>query len=371
MASSLLLFGIGVPQWDSVIPLDEAKEEAMNTVSRIGLDTAKNVFQVHALDADGRTVTTRRLRRAQVLDWFARLDRASDCLVGIEATGGSHYWGRQLQRLGYRVRLLNPKAVKPYRHGQKNDARDAAAIAEAVAREVISEAPIKSEEQQALLARQSYRRRLVERRTALGNQLRGLLAEFGIVTPQGWKKLKERLAEAAEDADNALPADLRVVLNDGADELRDLERRIAAQDRELARQAHADERSRRLMELDGVGPLTALRLVAICGDGRAWRNGRGFAVSLGVTPRQHSSGDHQRLGAITGHGDTALRTLLVHGARSTLHRAAQGAALDGWTERLRRRRPHNVAAVALAHKRARIAWAMLAHGTPYQPAMTA
>lgn len=340
----------------------------MNTVCRIGLDTAKNVFQVHALDAAGCKVVTRRLRRAQLLEWFARLDRSGDCLVGLEATGGSHHWARELERLGYRVRLLNPQAVKPYRQGQKNDARDAAAIAEAVAREVVSEAPIKSAEQQALLARQGYRRRLVERRTALSNQLRGFLAEFGIAVPQGFKRLKQRLAEATEEADNALPADLRAVLADGAAELRDLDRRIAQQDREIERQARADERCRRLMEIDGIGALTALRLVAICGDGAAWRNGRGFAVSVGVTPAQHSSGEHVRLGAITKQGDVELRTLLVHGSRSTLRR---GEALDAWTERLRRRRPHNVAAVALAHKRARIAWAMLAHGTRYQAPVAA
>lgn len=341
------------------------------TVCRIGLDTAKNVFQVHALDASGRKVTTRRLRRTQVLEWFACLDRSSDCVVGLEATGGSHYWARELQRLGYRVRLLNPKAVKPYRQGQKTDARDAEAIAEAVAREAISEAPVKSEQQQALLARQAYRRRLVERRTALGNQLRGMLAEFGITVGQGFRRLKTRLAEAIEEADNGLPADLRAVLADGDEELRDLDRRIDQQDRELARQARADERSARLMELDGIGPLTALRLVAICGDGLAWRNGRRFAVSVGVTPAQHSSGEHVRLGAITRHGDVELRTLLIHGARSTLRRADHGAPLDPWTERLRQRRPLNVAAVALAHKRARIAWAMLAHGTHYQPPMAA
>ena len=181
----------------------------MNTVCRIGLDTAKNVFQAHTLDASGRKVATRRLRRTQVLAWFARLDRCDECLVGLEATGGSHYWARELQRLGYWVRMLNPQAVKPYRQGQKNDARDASAIAEAVAREVVSEAPIKSEGQQALLTRQGYRRRLVARRTALGNQLRGFLAEFRIVVPQGWSKLKECLAAAAEDGDNALPADVR------------------------------------------------------------------------------------------------------------------------------------------------------------------
>ena len=153
------------------------------------------------------------------------------------------------------------------------------------------------------------------------------------------------------------------MLADGAGELRELERKIAAQDREIARQAHADERCRRLMELDGIGALTALRLVAICGDGTPWRNGLRFAVSVGLTPRQSGSGEHMRLGPITKHGDAELRTLLIHGARSTLRRAG---ALDGWSERLRRRRPHNVAAVALAHKRARIAWAMLAHGTHYQ-----
>lgn len=161
------------------------------------------------------------------------------------------------------------------------------------------------------------------------------------------------------------------MLAEGADELRELDRRIDQQDREHQRQARSDERCRRLMELDGIGALTALRLVAICGDGAPWRNGRAFAVSTGVTPRQHSSGEHVRLGAITKQGDVELRTLLIHGARSTLRRAAQGAPVDPWTERLRRRRPHNVAAVALAHKRARIAWAILAHGTHYQPPIAA
>ncbi len=341
----------------------------MNTVCRIGLDTAKNVFQVHALDASGRTVATRRLRRTQVLEWFARLERSSDCVVGLEATGGSHHWARELKRLGYRVRLLNPQAVKPYRQGQKTDARDAAAIAEAAGRESVSEAPVKSEAQQALLARQSYRRRLVEARTTLGNQLRGILAEFGIAVPQGWKKLRERLADATEDADNGLPADLRAVLADGAEELRDLNARIDQQDREQERQARADERCRRLMELDGIGPLTALRLVAICGDGLAWRNGRWFAVSLGITPRQYSSGEHVRMGAITKRGDKELRALLIHGARSAIRRRDPSTPRGRWLDGLCRRRHENVAAVALAHKQARIAWAMLTHGTRYQAPM--
>lgn len=341
----------------------------MNTVCRIGLDTAKNVFQVHALDASGRKVATRRLRRTQVLDWFARLDRSSDCVVGLEATGGSHYWARELQRLGYRVRLLNPQAVKPYRQGQKTDARDAAAIAEAVARESVSETPVKSEVQQAVLARQSYRRGLVDRRTALGNQLRGILAEFGIVAPQGWKKLKERLAEAMEDGVNGLPADVRALLCEGAEELRALDRRIDEQDREQQRQARADERCRRLMEIDGIGAQTALRLVAICGDARAWSSARAFAVSVGLTPNQHSSGERVRMGGISKRGDTELRTLLVHGARGAIDRRDVSTPRGRWLDGLCRRRHKNVAAVALAHKQARIAWALLRHGTHYRAQM--
>lgn len=339
----------------------------MATVSRIGLDTAKKVLQVHGLDAAGRTVTTRRLRRSQVLAWFARLDRAPACLVGLEATGGSHYWARELRALGYRVRVLNPQAVKPYRQGQKTDARDAAALAEAVGRETVAETPIKSEAQQALLVQQSYRRRLVAQRTALGNQLRGFLLEFGLVTGRGWKALKRRLAEATDADESTLPANLRAVLAEGAAELHELDRRIADHDRRLAAQARADERCRRLMEIPGVGPLTALRLVALCGDGSAWRNGRAFGASLGLTPRQHSSGEQVRMGSITGGGDKEMRTLLIHGGRTTIDRADASTPRGRWLIGLRQRRPRNVAAVALAHKHARIAWAMLAHGTRYHP----
>lgn len=340
----------------------------MDPVSRIGLDTAKNVLQVHAVDAAGRSVTTRRLRRGQVLAWFARLDRREDCVVGLEATGGSHYWARELARLGYRVRILSPQAVKPYRQGQKNDARDAAAICEAVARESVAETPVKSEAQQALLAQQSYRRRLVKQRTALGNQLRGLLSEFGVVVGKGLHRLRRRLPELAEAADNGLPDGLREVLAAGHEELVALDRQIQAWDRRFAAQARADERCRRLMERAGIGPLTALRLVAVCGDGSAWRNGRAFGVSMGLTPRQHSSGEQVRLGSITGYGDRELRTLLIHGSRAAMRHLDDTTPLGRWVNGLQRRRHKNVAAVALAHKNARIAWALLAHGTEYRPA---
>ena len=312
----------------------------MNRVSRIGLDTAKDVFQVHAVDAGGEVVTMRRLRRRQVLDWFARLERVEECLVGLEATGGSHYWARELRSLGYRVRLLNPQAVKPYRHGQKTDARDAAAICEAAGRRAVAEAPVKSAAQQAVLAQQAYRRRLVNQRTALANQLRGLLGEFGVTLGRGLTTLRRRLPALIEDADHALPE----------------------------AQARGDERCRRLMAQPGIGPLSALRLVAICDDGAPWRNGRAFATSQGLTPGQHSSGEQSRIGPITRRGDAELRTLLIHGARSALARLDERTPLGRWALGLQRRRHKNVAAVALAHKNARIAWALLAHGREYEPA---
>lgn len=340
----------------------------MTTVSRIGLDTAKNVLQVHAVDVSGKAVTTRRLRRSQVLEWFARLDRSADCVVGLEATGGSHYWARELKKLGYRVRILNPQAVKPYRQGQKNDARDAAAICEAVARESVAETPIKSAEQQSLLAQQSFRRRLVDQRTTLSNQLRGLLREFGVVVGRGLGRLRRRLPELAEDADNGLADGLRRVLVEGHEELVWLDRQIQAWDRRFAAQAQADERCRRLMEQAGIGPLTALRLVAVCGDGSAWRNGRAFGANLGFAPRQHSSGEQVRLGAMTRQGDKELRTLLIHGSRAAMRHLDDTTPLGRWVGELQRRRHKNVAAVALAHKNARIAWALLAHGTDYRPA---
>ena len=340
----------------------------MNRVSRIGLDTAKDVFQVHAVDAGGEVVTMRRLRRRQVLDWFARLERVEECLVGLEATGGSHYWARELRSLGYRVRLLNPQAVKPYRHGQKTDARDAAAICEAAGRRAVAEAPVKSAAQQAVLAQQAYRRRLVNQRTALANQLRGLLGEFGVTLGRGLTTLRRRLPALIEDADHALPEGVRQVLADGYDELIALEQRIAGWDRRLEAQARGDERCRRLMAQPGIGPLSALRLVAICDDGAPWRNGRAFATSQGLTPGQHSSGEQSRIGPITRRGDAELRTLLIHGARSALARLDERTPLGRWALGLQRRRHKNVAAVALAHKNARIAWALLAHGREYEPA---
>ena len=340
----------------------------MSTVSRIGLDTAKNVLQVHAVDVSGQVVVTRRLRRGQVLEWFARLDRDAECVVGVEATGGSHYWARSLQRLGYEVRILNAQAVKPYRQGQKNDARDAAAICEAVARASVAETPIKSEAQQSLLAEQSYRRRLVNQRTGLGNQLRGLLSEFGVVIGQGLSRLRRRLPELAEDADNGLPDGLRRVLAEGHAELVWLDEQIQSWDRHFAARARADDRARRLMELAGIGPLTALRLIAVCGDGTAWNNGRAFGANLGFAPRQRSSGEQVRLGSMTRHGDRELRTLLIHGARAAMRHLDESTPLGRWVNGLQRRRHRNIAAVALAHKNARIAWALLAHATQYRPA---
>lgn len=339
----------------------------MNPVSRIGLDTAKDVFQVHGVDANGAEVIRRRLRRRQVLAWFARLERTDDCVVGLEATGGSHYWARELIKLGYRARQLDPRAVKAYRQGQKTDARDAAAVCEAAGRPAVAEASVKSAAQQAILAQQAYRRWLINQRTALGNQLRGLAAEAGIVIARGWPALKRRLVELIEDADNGLAEGLRQVLADGYDELVALEQRINAWDRRLAAQARADERCRRLMALPGVGVLGALRLVAICGDGAAWGNGRGFAASHGLTPRQHSSGEQVRMGPLTRAGDTEMRTLLIHGARSVIAHLDESTPLGRWALGLQRRRHKNVAAVALAHKNARIAWALLAHGSEYQP----
>ena len=342
----------------------------MGQVKRIGLDTAKHVFQVHAVDPEGKPVATRRLRRTQLLAWFAQVDRAPDCVVGLEATGAAHYWARSLTALGYRVRLLPAQVVKGYRQGQKTDVRDAAAICDATGQVRIA-AAIKSEAQQAILAQQAYRQRLVAARTALGNQLRGLAGESGVAIGRGWSTLKRRLAEVIEDADNDLAWGLRTVLAEGYDELLALERRLLAWDRQLAAQARADARCRRLMAIPGIGPLTALRLVAICEDGTPWRNARAFGVSVGLTPRQHSSGDRVRLGPITRWGDTQLRTLLIHGARAVLARAQPTTPQGRWLLALQQRRHRNVAAVALAHKNARIAWALLAHGTEYRPATDA
>lgn len=333
-------------------------------VARIGLDLAKLVFQVHGVNEEGKPVVCKTLSRGKVLEFFAQLP---SCLVGMEACGGAHHWARELKKLGHDVRMMSPQFVTPYRKEQKNDGNDAAAICEAVARPTMRFVPVKSIEQQAVLTVHRARQLVVGERTALVNQVRGLLSEFGIVVGQGVGQLRRRLPEVLEDTENQLPALAREAFSDLLDRLRLTDARIREYDRRVANLLQNMPAAQRLTQMEGVGPITATALVATVGEAREFVNGRQFAAWLGLVPRQYSSGGKARHGRITKRGDRYLRTLLVHGARTVLVRASRREdAKSQWFQRLRARRGFNKATVALAAKHARILWVMLARGEDYR-----
>jgi transposase len=333
--------------------------------TRCGLDIAKHVFQVHGVNEHGAVQGRKSLPRAKVMDFFAQLP---PCLIGIEACAGSHYWARELSRLGHTVKLMAAQFVIPYRRRGKNDANDAEAICEAVGRPNMHFVAVKTQEQQSVLMVHRARSLLVAQRTALANQIRGLLGEFGIVVPQGIARLHSQLPQILEDAENGLSGLAREVLSGLLSHFRQLCEHIEDCERTLRTVAQHSEPARRLMQIDGVGVLGATAMVAGMGSPHVFKSGRSYAASLGLTPRQNSSGGTTRLGPITKRGDRYVRALLVHGARAYLRWAQKSTDAKGaWVRRLKQRRHANVAAVALAAKHARIAWAMLAHGTDYQP----
>jgi transposase len=336
------------------------------TITRAGLDISKQVFQVHGVDEHDKPRLHKQLPRAKVLEFFAQLPA---CLIGIEACGGAHYWARELTKLGHTVKLMAMHYVMPYRTRGKNDANDAEAICEAVGRPKTRFVATKSEEQQSTLFVHRARSLVVANRTAQVNQIRGLLGEFGLVVHKGIARLRRELPGILEDAENGLPLLARQGLAGLLEQLRIFDEQVAGYDRQIRQIAEASEPARRLMKLEAIGPQTATALVASIGDPHVYDNGRSFAASIGLTPRQRSSGSRERLGPITRRGDSYLRTLLVHGARS--HLRVVDKKTDGksaWARRLKVRRHVNIAAVALAAKHARIAWAILAHGTEYRPA---
>ena len=336
----------------------------MSKLTTIGLDLAKHVFHVVGCDARGNRVLRKRLRRGQVLGYFSQLP---PCRVGMEACAGSHYWGREIQALGHEVRLIPAQHVKPLVRGNKNDYNDALAIAEALGRPGLRFVGLKSAAQQDIQALHRLRSRCVAERTALCNQLRGLLAEYGIVLPRGVASLRRGIPELLEDADNGLSALFRRLLAERYRQLQELEGHLATYTRELAHHSTANEACQRLQTIPGYGPVLASVFHGAVGDGAAYRRGRDVAASLGLVPRQHSSGGQARLLGISKRGDRYLRSLLVHGARSVVSRAAgKHDPLNLWITRLRERRGFNRAVVALANKLARIGWAVLARNTTYQ-----
>lgn len=338
-------------------------------ITTVGIDLAKNVFQVHGIDEHGKPGLKKQLKRAQVLPFFANLPA---CLIGMEACGSAHYWARKLAELGHTVKLMAPQFVKPYVKTNKNDANDAEAICEAVGRPSMRFVPVKNAEQQAVLSLHRAREGFVTARTAQANQIRGLLAEYGIVMPQGIDHIVRHVPAILEEAESGLPGVFRDLLQRLGEHLKELDRQVDALDAQIQRWHRENAASRKLAAIPGIGPITASALVASIGDAKSFEDGRQFAAWVGLVPRQHSTGGRQNLLGISKRGDGYLRKLLIHGARAVIRVAESKAEqADGWLGRLLRRRNKNVVAVALANKNARIVWALLAHDREFQPSYVA
>lgn len=334
-------------------------------ITLIGLDIAKNVFHVIGLNRAGKVVLRKRLRRREVIRYFTELPA---CTIGMEACASSNYWGRELGRLGHGVRLIPAQHVKPLVRGQKNDFNDALAIAEALGRPGIRFVSVKSVAEQDAQALHRVRKGLIGRRTAQVNQVRGLLAEYGIVLPIGITTLRRTLPGLCEDADNGLSADFRLLLDIQYQQLRQLDEQIKHLTDRVQAQVKADEQTKRLLSIPGFGPIVASVWRARMGDGRSFRRGRDAAASIGLVPRQHSTGGKTTLLGITKRGDPYLRCLLIHGARAVVRTAHNKSdPLNQWVSRIKQRRGVHIATVALANKLARIAWAVTVHNTHYEP----
>ncbi len=338
----------------------------MPATSVVGLDTAKNVFQLHGADRDGKLTFKKRLRRSQLTDFFANLPA---CIIGLEATQGAHHWARVLETFGHTVRLIAPQFVKPYLQSQKNDANDAAAICEAVSRPQMRFVPRKTIEQQDLQALHRIRSRLIGTRTQIGNQIRGLLAEYGIVLPQHPIQVRRALPQLMDEKEKRLSDFAKRLFSNLYEELQALDQRIAAMEAEVNQAFQQNPLCQRIAEVEGIGPITATAVVAAISNGNTFKNGRQFAAWLGLVPRQNSSGDKQRLSGITKRGDCYLRTLLVHGSRSVIYRAGKkDDPRSKWIAEKQKKLGTAKACVAVANKNARIIWALLAHDEPYRRA---
>jgi len=329
-------------------------------ITTVGVDLAKQVFAVHGVDRHGKVVVKKMLRREQMMAFFAKLNT---CVVAMEACGSSHYWARRLAELGHTVRLIAPQFVKPYVKGNKHDAADAAAICEAASRPSMRFVAVKSPESQAVLALHRVRDGVIKARTAQANQLRGLLAEFGLIVPQGMARLIQEVKDMIADDDNGLPPLMRNLAQRMLSHLLELDRQMQEMDNQVRELSRQSSLCRRLEQVPGIGPITATALAATLSEQiREFKNGRQLAAFLGLVPRQHSSGGKQRLQGISKRGDSYLRRLLVHGARAVLyHTMNKVEHASSWLALLAARRNPNVACVAQANKTARIVWAMMFH----------
>ncbi len=333
-------------------------------ITRVALDLAKNLIQVHAEDAAGRVVVRKPLRRGQLLRFFRDLPL---CAVGMEACASAHHWGRQLQAMGHRVQLLPPQYVKPFLLGQKNDANDATAICAAMSHPQVPRVTVKTVAQHDLQALHRIRAMKIKQRTALINQTRGLLAEYGIVIAVSPAALRKAIPGLLEDADNGLSFDFRQLLAELYDDLVAIDQRVTGLSQRIELEVRRNDDGKRLLEIPGVGPLTASALIATVGDARQFNSGRQMAAFLGLVPRQHSSGGKTRLLGIHKRGDSYVRGLLVHGARSVLRTATDKPDdRSRWLINLAARRHRNIATVAQANKTARMAWAILTREQRYR-----
>jgi transposase len=342
----------------------------MTEASIIGLDIAKNVFQAHGADAQGKTVFSRRITRGKLLEFFAAQPK---CVVVMEACGGAHHWARELRHQGHDVRLIPPAYVKPFLKRQKNDAVDAEAICEAAQRPNMRFVAVKSEEQQASGLVFRTRDLLVKQRTQLMNAIRSHLMEYGWVAPKGpsWVRMLADLLD--DELGDSLPESARSMLRVMHDMLEALDARIADLDKEIARRAREDEVCVRLMTIPGIGPITATAIAALAPAAETFRRGRDFAAWLGLTPLQHSTGGKTKLGRITKMGDRTLRRLMINGSSAVvLHASRRGAPAGSWLEGMLARKPRMLVTVALANKMARMVWALLTSGQDYRaPVMAA
>lgn len=336
-------------------------------ITTVGIDLAKNLFQLHCVNEHGKVVLRKQLRRDQLAEFFVNLP---PCLVGMEACGSAHHWARKLRSYGHTVKLMAPQFVKPYVKTNKNDAADAEAICEAVTRPNMRFVPIKNIEQQAVLALHCVRQGFVKARTAQANQIRGLLSEFGLIIPQGISHISNRVPELIEDASNELPGSFRLLVQRMLDHLKELDLQVDELELQIVKWHRQSDASSKLAKVPGIGPITASALVTSIGDAKSFDNGRQVAAWLGLVPKQHSSGGKQNLLGISKRGGTYLRTMLIHGARSVVYRAENKPDTCSWINGVVSRRNKNVAAVALANKNAKIVWALLAHDREFRPGYT-
>lgn len=332
-------------------------------ITTLGIDLAKNVFQLHGVNSKGVKVLGRKLSRKQLVEFVAQLPK---CTIALEACGSSHYWGRKFRAMGHEVKLISPQFVKPFVKSNKNDANDAEAIVEASLRPSMRFVAVKTVEQQEVLCWHRVRERLVCSRTALINEMRGLLGEFGIIISQGAQKFSKALPEILEDANNELSPQARALFMRLREELKELNEKIALIDKDIEKIAESQEASRNLMTIPGVGPITASAIVASVGDASIFSNGREMSGWLGIVPRQNSSGGKSKLGGISKRGDKYLRKLVIHGCRSVLIRIeAREDRQAQWLKELIQRRGFNRACVALANKNVRTMWALMTKGESF------